>query len=95
MMDEIKKPSSKMWIVGINLLILVLYTALSRIVYQADGWGLAFLCIAAQVVICLLLSFVFLLIPEYRKRWLIWFFSAIMILLIGFSTCVSVFTIKI
>ena len=74
-----EKPLSGMLIVGYNLLGLTAYT----IILSAIGgiamlfFGLIFLC---HFVACLLLTF-------GNKQYLYWLLSALIIIVIGFSTC--------
>lgn len=76
-------PNKNMLIVGINLALLAAYTIFLRINNQElIILGEAFL-IAIQIAICLITA-----IFVYRKAFLL---SALLILLIGLSTCFVVF----
>ena len=77
-------PNKSMLIAGINLGVLAAYTIFLRINNQElIILGEAFL-IAIQIVICLITA-----IFVYRKAFLL---SALLVLLIGLSTCFAVFT---
>ncbi|PJJ84616.1 hypothetical protein [Mucilaginibacter auburnensis] len=68
-----------MWIVGINLVVMIIYTILFRQTEENyPMWGTAFFMMV-QIVICLLTAIFF-----KRKAFLL---SALAVLLIGFSTC--------
>lgn len=74
-----------MLIIGINLLVLIVYTLYLKIEYQKDEFALigeAFF-IAIQIIICLVMA-----IAVFHKEFLL---SALVVLLIGFSTCWGVF----
>ncbi|NHA03640.1 hypothetical protein G7092_07535 [Mucilaginibacter sp. HC2] len=70
-----------MKIVGINLLILVIYTILCKLIPDLGGLLLAAFLIAVHVFACIIMTIV-------RKDWL-WILSAFLVLVIGFSTCVA------
>jgi len=81
------KPKLNYWIIGINLLILFAYSTLIKLGGKSPDGGLAILIgtasfIAIQIVICLGAS-----IFVYTKEFLL---SALIVLLVGFSTCVFV-----
>jgi len=79
------RPDYKIMIVGINLAVLATYTIYNSVHRDHDGYiviGEAFL-IAVQIIICLITA-----IFVYRKEFLL---SALVVLLIGFSTCWVVF----
>lgn len=75
------KSAAGMKIVGFNILVLVIYTALCSI--DASGGGFIFdaFLILAHVVVCIIMAL--------AKRSWIWLLSALLVLVIGFSTCVS------
>jgi len=84
-MDEIEKPQERsklnagMVIVGINLAILAVYTLISK---STDGGiGLDAVLIVLHVITCTIMALA-------KKSW-IWFLSGVLVLVIGFSTCVS------
>jgi len=91
----VKKTYPGINIVGYNLAILIVYTLISWVAYHSEGWGLDCLLIAAHVVICLITSFVCVFILKYKKLSGFWLLSAFIVLVIGFSTCVASFNIKI
>jgi len=79
-MNEEKKPGGDgMKVVGINLAIFVGYAVICIGVIKAMGFFLFFL--AVQVVACVLLSII-------KQRW-VWVLSGLLVLIIGFSTCVG------
>lgn len=88
-----------MWTVGINLLVMVLYVVIFRFSginnQEMGGIIAAAFVIGFHVIICLVVSFVFVFTPSYKHLAGIWLLSALAILLIGFSTCLGAFTIRI
>jgi hypothetical protein len=78
-------PNTKMIIVGINLLVLIAYTIYWRVFNNEELIILVeAIFIAFQVAFCLIMA-----IFVYRKELLL---SALVVLLIGFSSCWIVFT---
>lgn len=78
-------PNTKMIIVGINLLVLIAYTIYLRVFNNEELIILVeAIFIAFQVAFCLIMA-----IFVYRKELLL---SALVVLLIGFSSCWVVFT---
>lgn len=73
------KPPSGIKIVGLNLAIFVGYTLLSMLIN--GGLIFAGLLMICQVVVCSILSL-------YYRKWS-WFLGGLLVLIIGFSTCVS------
>lgn len=83
--QKAKQGNSKMIVVGINLLILVAYTIYFRWIAYEELIILAeAISIFIHVLLCLVLA-IFVL----RKEFL---FSALIVLLIGFSSCWVVFS---
>jgi hypothetical protein len=78
--DKSKKPSA-MKIVGYNLLALVVYTIICEITAKDGGFILDMFFIGIQVFIGIILAIV-------NRSW-VWLLSALMVLIIGFSTCVG------
>jgi hypothetical protein len=79
-MSEQEYQSENKWkIVGINILILLTYTLLFRLV--SDGIIFDCLFIAIHFLVALMLSLI-------NKKWE-WLLSAFVVLAIGFSTCVT------
>ena len=82
MEEQEEKPLSGMAIVGYNLLGLIAYT----IILSAIGglaiifYGLIFLC---HFITCILFAL-------GNKQYLFWLFSALIIVIVGFSTCSKV-----
>ena len=70
-----------MKIVGYNLLALIIYTILCKLIPDLGGLLLAAFLIAIHVFVCIIMTIV-------RKDWL-WILSAFLVLVIGFSTCVA------
>jgi hypothetical protein len=79
--DEKGKRSSAMKIVGYNLLALVAYTIICEITAKDGGFILDMFFIGIQVFIGIILAIV-------NRSW-VWLLSALMVLIIGFSTCVG------
>jgi hypothetical protein len=78
-------PNTKMIIVGINLLVLIAYTIYLRVFNNEELIILVeAIFITFQVAFCLIMA-----IFVYRKELLL---SALVVLLIGFSSCWVVFT---
>lgn len=73
-----KQPSG-IKIIGLNLAVFVGYTLLSML--TNGGFIFAGLLMIAQVVVCIILSL-------YFRKWS-WFLGGLLVLIIGFSTCVS------
>ncbi|WP_413667190.1 hypothetical protein ACEN9X_22095 [Mucilaginibacter sp. Mucisp86] len=73
-----KQPSG-IKIVGLNLAVFVGYTLLSML--TSGGLIFAGLLMIVQVVVCVTLSL-------YFRKWS-WFLGGLLVLIIGFSTCVS------
>jgi len=92
-MNEKQKLNYK--IVGFNLLAVVIYSLICRVADSADGWGALMVLIGVHVFVCLIWSFVSLFIREYKRQSGLWLLSALLVLIIGFSTCVTAFTIRI
>jgi hypothetical protein len=88
MMDERKpaqfsKPMSDIAILGINLGIFVVYTLLCFAVDSRDGGVTAFFVSLFHGAVSTITALV-------TKRWA-WFLGAILIVVIGFGTCVNSF----
>ncbi len=95
-MDQEKKGTRLDWqIVGINLLILIIYNLICKIADSRDGWGILMLLIAFQVFTCVVIAISCFFIPKFKQVALKWFLSGLMILVIGFSTCVTLYKIEI
>jgi hypothetical protein len=76
------KPRVKMGVVGYNLLALAGYTILCRLLVDQGGIIFDALFLACHVFICLILSI-------GNKSWM-WLLSGVLVLVIGFSTCVTI-----
>lgn len=86
-MNEVQpKPKPNMWIVGINLLVMLFYAALCNIEGN-NGIIVMWFIMIGHVGVCFLVGIIAAVMPEYRKNTLPWILSAIMILIIGLSTC--------
>ncbi|OOQ61060.1 hypothetical protein [Mucilaginibacter pedocola] len=75
------KPAASYKIVGVNLAILAVYTIISAI--PQEGILFDMFVIFFHVITCLILT----LTGPKRLQWLL---SAVLVLVIGFSTCVSI-----
>jgi uncharacterized membrane protein len=76
------KPKVDMAIVAYNLLGLAAYTILFRLLASAGGMIFDMLVLAGHVLVCFVMSIV-------NKSWM-WVLSGVLVLVIGFSTCVTV-----
>ncbi|MGF7039153.1 hypothetical protein [Mucilaginibacter lappiensis] len=78
---EQNKSYAGMKIVGINILILAIYAVLCSI--DSGGGDIIFdaFLILIHVVVCIIMAIV-------KRSWM-WLLSALLVLVIGFSTCVS------
>jgi len=74
-----EQPISNGYIIGLNIGLLAIYTVISRVI--EGGIIIDALLIAIHVLICLFTAAIV-------QRW-VWALAALAILLIGFSTCVS------
>jgi len=85
--NEKQKPEhgKKITIIGINLAVLAAYTIYFGVNNDSEMVIAEAFFIAIQIIICLITA-----IFVYRKEFLL---SALVILLIGFSTCWAVFAI--
>jgi hypothetical protein len=81
--DE-KPNSGGMRIVGINLAVLAVYTIISALIREL--WVLDMFFIGLQFVTCIVMAIV-------KRKWS-WLLSGILVLVIGFSTCVSLINIS-
>lgn len=82
------KPSDKKKILKINLGILAFYTIFCIILGKEGGFIMDAFFIVAHVAICLLVGIIQSIVSkgDTAKEW---FLSAILVLLIGFGTCVG------
>lgn len=92
-MSDIAK--KKFWIVGVNLIVMFIYNVTSRFWSGNDGFMISAILIALHVIFCVMLCIVSVFIPNYKHTAAIWLLSALAVMLIGFSTCMAVFTNKI
>jgi hypothetical protein len=76
-----KKPDSGMALVGYNIIALVFYTLLCKLI-GGSGFILDAFFIFIHVLFCIAMAF-------DKKSWF-WFLGAVLVLVIGFSTCVMV-----
>ena len=76
-----KKSAVGMKVVGINILILAIYTVLCSLDTSGGGFILDALLILIHVVVCIIMALA-------KRSWL-WLLSAALVLAIGFSTCIS------
>jgi len=82
---EEKKPSA-MKIVGYNLLVFAAYTVICAVTSKDGGFIFDMFFIGIQCFACIILAII--------NRSLVWLLSALMVLIIGFSTCVGMLTIS-
>jgi hypothetical protein len=75
-----RRNKSDIKIVGYNLLVLIIYTILCKLGNDLGGLMFDAFLVGSHVIICFILAAV--------NRNLIWLLSGIMVLVIGFSTCV-------
>ena len=75
------KPKGKMVIVAYNLLALAGYTILFRLLAEQGGFIFDALFLACHVLVCLITALV-------SRSWM-WLLSGVLVLAIGFSTCVT------
>lgn len=78
--EKMRKYSLNMRIVGVNLLVLAGYTIISRVI--PGGFILNGYAIIVHFILCLIKAII-------HKSW-IWLLTAIMVLLIGCSTCANI-----
>lgn len=76
-----KKSFTGMKIVGINILILAIYSVLCTLDSSSGGFVFDAFLILIHVATCIILAIV-------KRSWM-WLLSALIVLVIGFSTCVS------
>jgi hypothetical protein len=81
-----KKPINGMTIVGINLMVLAIYTLLIKLSGGIGGLIINAFILFLHVVLCLGMAL-------DKKSW-IWLLSALLVLAIGFSTCAMIGTYK-
>ena len=80
------------WIVGFNLFAMVLYTIISRVTTGDDGFIYSAILIALHIILCFISSIVTVFVPSLKKTSSMWLLSALAVLLIGFSTCMAIFS---
>jgi len=83
--NEGKKPSA-MKIVGYNLLVFAAYTVICAVTSKDGGFIFDMFLIGIQFFACIIFAII--------NRSLVWLLSAIMILIIGFSTCVGLINVS-
>lgn len=85
-----KKPAGNitMYVIGINLLILILYTIIFRTSGRGEDvlFGMAFI-IAFQCIFNLIAGVILISFRKLERYGRACFLSALVVLLIGFSTC--------
>ena len=74
------KPIGGMTIVGINLLVLVFYTLLLKLTTRDSSFIFDAFILFIHVIFCIGMAL-------GRRSW-VWLFSGVIVLAIGFSTCV-------
>jgi hypothetical protein len=88
------KSKPNYWILGINLLVTVSYNLVSRLLDPKGGWG-DMVCIILHVIGCIIVGIVCAFLPQYKKQVGMWFLSSLLVLILGFSTCVGIYIIRI
>src|SRR4051812_9551346 len=76
------KPFPEIGILGINLVILIIYTVLCKMGNNLDSLAFEAMFIGLQVFVCVVIAI--------AKRSGMWLLSGFLILVIGFSTCVGI-----
>lgn len=71
-------------VIGINLIILAIYTLIFR--FEDSGIIFDAFLLAIQFIVCIFMGII-------KQKW-IWVLAALVVLIIGFSTCVSFSGIK-
>ena len=90
MMEDDKMPTeeptetSSLKIVGLNILVFAIYTVICVSAGGEAGF-FAFVLAGIQAFICVIVAII-------AKRW-IWVLSALMLLVIGFATCLGTFSL--
>jgi hypothetical protein len=82
-------------IVGINIIIVLVYCVICRLIDSKQGWGGIMILMFFHILTCFITGFITAFLPKYKKQCGVWFLSALMVLVLGFSTCVAAFTIRI
>lgn len=87
--SDIKKSKvpESMKIVGFNLLVLAFYTVACKLSNDVGGIIIDAFIIGIHVIVCIITAIA-------RQSW-IWLLSALVILIVGFSTCISFGNMKI
>ncbi|SDP75119.1 hypothetical protein SAMN05428975_2506 [Mucilaginibacter sp. OK268] len=83
--EQPKRQNTSMKIVGYNLLALIVYTLLSRFAATDGGAIFDMFFVAIHVFVCIIMAIV-------ARSW-VWLLSGILVLVIGFSTCVSLLSL--
>jgi|GEM_PF-2336101 len=83
--NEGKKPSA-MKIVGYNLLVFAAYTVICAVTSKDGGFVFDMFFIGIQFFTCIIFAII-------NRSW-VWILSALMVLIIGFSTCVGMLSIS-
>ena len=79
--NEAKKSYTQIKIVGYNLLVLAVYGILSKVAPHGEGWVYYAFLIAIHFLFCICAAI-------YKRNWM-WVLSALLVLVIGFSTCIN------
>lgn len=80
--DKYKAPTNNLTILGVNLVIFAVYTAIGLADNGGDIIG-SFFAAVIHFVICCIMAIA-------QRRW-VWFLAGILIIIIGLGTCVSNF----
>ncbi len=94
------KGRAKMWIVVINIIVMIIYTLLIRFLnndaYPRNNLSIGLFIatiLAAHIFTCIIVA-VILFFCSYKDQAKYWLLSSLLLLLVGFSTCYAMFTIK-
>lgn len=77
--------SSNFYIVGYNMLALIIYTLALKFSKDLAGYFLDAVLLVVHVLICIILA----IAEKGQKVWM-WVLSAVLVLVIGISTCVVI-----
>ena len=84
--------SNYLVVVG-NLIAMVVYTILLRLDDKNEGIIAVAFLLALHIVICIVVAIV-LFIYTYKRQANYWLLSSLLLLLVGFSTCYAVYSIR-
>lgn len=79
--------TSSLKIVGINLAVFFIYTVIGIASMGEDGGFSAMILAVIHAFICVIIAII-------ARRW-VWVLSALLLIVIGFATCVSTFSLNV